>query len=107
MLDLALLGIGPDGHTASLFPGNAALQASPDLLCVPVHDAPKPPPDRVSLTLGVLRAARACYLLASDASKAKALAGVLAGPDPSIPASLLDGDRLTVIADLAACTPQA
>ena len=49
VLDAALLGIGEDGHTASLFPGNAALEARGR--AVAVTDAPKPPPERVSLTL--------------------------------------------------------
>jgi len=99
-LDIVLLGIGEDGHTASLFPGNPALDAGG--VAVAVHDAPKPPPERVSLSLGVLRAAGATIILASGASKAAALAGALGDPDPSVPASLLDRDRLTVVADLAA-----
>jgi 6-phosphogluconolactonase len=98
VLDLVLLGIGPDGHTASLFPDNPALAPS-DALCVPVHDAPKPPPDRVSLTLEVLNAARSCLLLASGSSKAEALAGALGPPTPHVPSSLLARARLTVVAD--------
>jgi 6-phosphogluconolactonase len=84
-----------------LFPHNQALEVR-DLAAVAVHDAPKPPPERVSLTLGVLRAAAASILLASGSGKAEALALALAGPDPAVPSSLLARDRLTVIADGAA-----
>jgi 6-phosphogluconolactonase len=101
VLDIVLLGIGEDGHTASLFPHNAALERS-GIACVAVHDAPKPPPDRVSLSLETLRAARATILLASGPGKAQALAGALAAPDQAVPASLLNRERLTVIADSAA-----
>ncbi len=101
VLDILLLGIGEDGHTASLFPHNPAL-AVHGMACVAVHDAPKPPPDRVSLSLDVLRCARSAILLASGAGKADALARALAQPDPAVPASLLDRGRLTVIADSAA-----
>lgn len=101
VLDVLLLGIGEDGHTASLFPHNPAL-AVLDVACVAVHDAPKPPPDRVSLSLGVLRMARSTILLASGTGKAIALARALAPPDPAVPASLLERDHLTVIADSAA-----
>jgi 6-phosphogluconolactonase len=99
-LDVALQGLGEDGHTASLFPGNPALRA--DGVAVAVHDAPKPPPDRVSLTLGVINAARRIVLLAGGAGKAAPLARVLAGPDERVPASLLDRDKLEVVADAAA-----
>ncbi len=99
-LDVALNGLGPDGHTASLFPGFPQLHA--DGVCVAVHDSPKPPPDRVTLTLPVLNAARRIVLLATGAAKAPMLARVLAGPDPAVPASLLDRERLEVIADAAA-----
>ncbi len=99
-LDLVLLGLGEDGHTASLFPGNAALDS--DQLAVGVHDAPKPPPDRVTLGLDLLNASRRIVLLVAGAGKRDALAKVLAGPDPDVPASLLDRSRLTVIADAEA-----
>ena len=101
VLDIVLLGIGEDGHTASLFPHNAALSVR-GAACVPVHDAPKPPPDRVSLSLDVLRGARSTILLATGSGKADALARALGEPDPGVPSSLLERARLTVIADNAA-----
>jgi 6-phosphogluconolactonase len=102
VLDLALLGIGEDGHTASLFPGHPEVQDAGGTLCLPVHDAPKPPPERVTLSLPVLRTARRSLLLVAGASKAPALAAALAGPDPHVPASLLASERLLVVADAAA-----
>ncbi|HUN77970.1 MAG TPA: 6-phosphogluconolactonase [Solirubrobacteraceae bacterium] len=101
-LDVALVGLGEDGHTASLFPGHAAVVDASGALCLAVHDAPKPPPDRVTLSMGVLRAARCCLMLVTGSGKAQALARVMAGPDPAVPASLLGGDRLHVVADAAA-----
>jgi 6-phosphogluconolactonase len=101
-LDIALLGIGEDGHTASLFPGHPEVLDESGALCLPVHDAPKPPPARVTLSLPVLRAARRCLLLATGAGKADALAAVLAGPDQRVPASLLASKRLHILADDAA-----
>jgi len=100
VLDVALLGLGPDGHTASLFPGNPALDARG--VAVAVRDAPKPPPERVSLTLNKLNTARAILLLTAGAEKREALERVLAGPDPATPASLLDRVKLELIADEAA-----
>jgi 6-phosphogluconolactonase len=101
-LDLALLGLGEDGHTASLFPGHPEVEDESGALCLPVRDAPKPPPERVTLSLPVLRAACHCLLLATGAGKASALAAVLAGPDPCVPASLLSSERLHVVVDTAA-----
>jgi 6-phosphogluconolactonase len=100
VIDVALNGMGPDGHTASLFPGHPKLHAPGVAVCVP--DSPKPPPERVTLTLGKLNEARRVVLLVTGAEKAPMLARVLAGPDPEIPASLLTRDRLEVIADAAA-----
>ena len=97
VLDVALEGLGPDGHTASLFPGNPAVQAMG--VCVAVHDAPKPPPDRITLTVPVLRAARSIVFLATGSEKADAVRGLLGGPNPDLPASLLGGDRTELIAD--------
>lgn len=95
VFDVVLLGMGPDGHTASLFPGHPALAcvAAP---CVAVRDAPKPPPQRVTLTLPVLRAARHTLLLVTGASKREMLARVRGG-DVTLPAALV-GDGLDEIA---------
>jgi len=103
-LDVILLGLGEDGHTASLFPGGDAV-ARVDELCVGVHDAPKPPPERISLSLGVLRAARRCVLLATGQAKADAVAAVLGEPDRHVPASLLRRGTLELIVDDAASPP--
>lgn len=85
-LDLVLLGLGEDGHCASLFPGHPALNATG--WAVPVHNAPKPPPDRVSLTLGCLRNARRVIFLATGKGKAEAFRRALAG---EVPAGMVPG----------------
>jgi 6-phosphogluconolactonase len=102
VLDLIVLGIGPDGHVASLFPGAATLDAGREAVCLGVTDSPKPPPERITLSLAVLRAARECLLLATGASKADAVSAMLAEPSRHVPASLLRRERLTVIVDDAA-----
>jgi 6-phosphogluconolactonase len=70
-LDIVLMGMGEDGHTASLFPDNAALED--ERLVVPVHDAPKPPAERVSLGLTALQAATVRVALVAGSSKREAL----------------------------------
>ena len=102
VLDVIVLGIGPDGHIASLFPGARTLDAGQGALCLGVSDSPKPPPERITLSLAVLRAARGCLLLATGASKADAVAAMLGEQTPHVPASLLRRERLTVILDDAA-----
>ena len=102
VLDLVVLGIGPDGHVASLFPGARTLDAGESAICLGVTDSPKPPPERITLSLAVLRAARGCLLLATGASKADAVDAMLGEPTRHVPASLLRRERLTVIVDDAA-----
>jgi 6-phosphogluconolactonase len=99
VLDLIVLGIGPDGHVASLFAGATTLDADDGALCVGVTDSPKPPPERISLSLAMLRAARRCLLIATGAGKAEAVAAMLAEPSREVPASLLRRERLAVIVD--------
>jgi len=100
VLDVALLGLGEDGHTVSLFPGHPQLRAGG--IAVGIHDSPKPPPDRVTLTLDKLNEARRLLLVVSGEGKREALARLLAGPDEALPGSLLDRSKLEVVADEAA-----
>jgi 6-phosphogluconolactonase len=81
-LDVVLLGAGPDGHIASLFPDHPALVATG--VCVAVPDAPKPPPQRLTLTLPVLEQVEHAVLVATGAAKASVLRRALAG-DASLP----------------------
>ncbi|MEA2375658.1 MAG: 6-phosphogluconolactonase [Thermoleophilaceae bacterium] len=104
-LDLVLLGLGPDAHVASLFPGQSSLNVQ-DRLAVGVEEAGMEPyVPRVSLTLPVLNAARSVVFLVSGADKAEAVARAFAGePTPDAPGSLVrphDGE-LTVLLDHAA-----
>jgi 6-phosphogluconolactonase len=90
-IDLALLGMGPDGHTASLFPGHPALTADPDALALVVDQAPKPPPLRITLTAKALNTARHVLFLVAGADKAPLVhAALREQPDPyRLPACLI------------------
>lgn len=76
--DLVMLGVGPDGHVASLFPGYPQLDVD-DTIAVAVTDSPKPPPERVSLTFPALNRSRAVWFVVSGEGKATAVARAVEG----------------------------
>jgi 6-phosphogluconolactonase len=82
-IDISLLGMGPDGHTASLFPGHPAIDAPAERMAVAVEGSPKPPPTRISLTPAALNRAATTLFLVSGADKAARVRAALRGPrDP-------------------------
>lgn len=94
--DVHLLGMGPDGHVNSLFPDTPAVRETARLV-LPVHDSPKPPPRRITLTLPTVRRSRQVWLVVSGAAKAEAVAAAIAGADPvSLPAAGATGREQTV-----------
>jgi len=80
-LDFVLLGVGEDGHVGSLFPGHAALHA--DGLTIGIRDSPKPPPERVTITMEAIRDAGRVMILATGKGKAAAVAMARRGESPS------------------------
>lgn len=92
--DLVLLGMGEDGHTASLFPGRewGTAQGSPAVLAV--HDAPKPPPDRVSLSAARLSDSRSVWFIVSGEGKADAVARWRKGE--ALPVTAISGRNETL-----------
>ncbi len=94
--DLVLLGLGEDGHTASLFPGDAAV----DVVDRWVARVERPDYHRLTLTLPVLSAATTALFLISGSSKREALRKLMNGAD--IPAARVVARRVTIIADGAA-----
>jgi len=101
--DVVLLGVGPDGHVASLFPGHAALRERRHSV-VAVEDAPKPPPRRLTLTLPVLTSAARVVVAAFGQSKAQAIAQALkdGGPASPLALALRQSPRPLVAGDRAA-----
>jgi 6-phosphogluconolactonase len=92
--DVLLLGIGPEGHVASIFPESPA--ASDERPVFAVHDCPKPPPTRVSLGFSAINTAEEVWLLVSGAGKAPAVTRALAGADGiELPAAGVHGTRAT------------
>lgn len=103
--DLHLLGMGGEGHINSLFPHTAEIEEE-HALVVAVHDCPKPPATRVSLTMPAIASAHQVWLLVSGAEKAQAVAAIVAGkPAVEWPAAGVRGKTGTVVfVDEAAST---
>jgi 6-phosphogluconolactonase len=94
--DVLMLGIGPEGHVASLFPGLPAVYEQ-ERTVVAVRGAPKPPPTRITLTWPAIHAARDVWIIASGEDKAPAVALALAGSDPAqVPAAGARGLQQTL-----------
>lgn len=102
--DILLLGVGPDGHVASLFPEMPALHD--DRPVVAVHGSPKPPPTRISLTLPAIRAARQVWVIAAGEEKAGAVRMALQNSGPyQVPAAAARGrSRTLFLLDRAAAS---
>lgn len=95
--DVCFLGVGPDGHIASLFPDRPEIQVV-DRGAVAVRDSPKPPPERISLTRPVINASQRVWMVLSGADKASALGLVLAGASyESVPAAGAKGRKRTML----------
>jgi 6-phosphogluconolactonase len=100
VFDLMLLGLGPDGHTASLFPGHPETETA-EAPVIGVRDSPKPPPERITFTLPLIARAHYTLLLATGESKREALRRVRAG-DPELPPGRLGEGLDEIICDEAA-----
>jgi 6-phosphogluconolactonase len=94
--DVHLLGVGPEGHINSLFPDTPAVRETARMV-VAVEDSPKPPPQRITLTLPAIQRSREVWLMVSGAAKADAVAAAVGGADPvAIPAAGAIGREKTV-----------
>ncbi len=101
--DVTLLGMGEDGHTASLFPEASSLDSLEQVLYI--DDSPKPPPERITLGLRAINASRHVAFMITGAGKAPALAQVLSnGPTNPLPAARVrpDDGTLTFFIDTSA-----
>ncbi len=102
--DLILLGLGPDGHTASLFPGHASLDEE-ERLVLRVTGSPKPPPSRVTFTFPLLNAARCVVFLVTGSDKAEAFFAAMLG-QRNVPAGRVNPlfGKLVFLADREAAS---
>jgi 6-phosphogluconolactonase len=103
--DVLMLGVGPDGHVASLFPGYPQVEVI-DVAAVAVHDSPKPPPTRISLTMPLLSRTREVWFVVSGEDKAEAVAKALG--DGDVPAAQPKGQNRTLwLLDEAAASKES
>jgi len=107
--DITFLGVGPDGHIASLFPERGGIRER-ELTVISVRNSPKPPPERLSLTLPVINSSARVWLVVAGADKASALGLTLAGASINeVPAAGVEGRRKTLFfvdAEAAAEVPE-
>jgi 6-phosphogluconolactonase len=96
VFDVCMLGVGEEGHTASIFPDSSAVHET-ELTVVAVRNCPKPPPTRVSLTLPAIRHSAEVWLMTAGAAKAEPVAKALSGAtEIDIPAAGARGQRRTL-----------
>jgi 6-phosphogluconolactonase len=94
--DITFLGVGPDGHIASLFPGRDGVRVTGSTV-IGVRNSPKPPPERISLTLPAINSSDRVWLVLAGADKASALGLALAGASTrEVPAAAAQGRKRTV-----------
>lgn len=94
--DITFLGVGPDGHVASLFPDHANVNET-ERVVVAETESPKPPPERLTLTMPVINSSERIWLVLAGADKAGALGLTLAGASVNdVPAAGVEGRRRTV-----------
>ena len=94
--DVVMLGMGPEGHVASIFPDSPAV-AETTLSVVAVRDCPKPPPTRISLTLPAIRSAAEVWIITGGDGKAEAVERAMAGtPEVDLPVSGAIGTNRTL-----------
>ncbi|MCO5553698.1 hypothetical protein L7F22_007224 [Adiantum nelumboides] len=109
VFDLILLGMGPDGHTCSLFPGHELLREKSRWVA-PIEDSPKPPPKRITLTVPVLNKAHRVAFVLTGEGKQEMLSKTLDQPQLGLPASLIrpspPGDVYFLCDDAATKTTQ-
>lgn len=95
--DICFLGVGPDGHIASLFPDRGEVHVT-DRAVLAVRESPKPPPERVTFTLPVINASADIWMVVAGGDKASALGLMLAGAgSSSVPAAGANGTADTVV----------
>ncbi|HSO70506.1 MAG TPA: 6-phosphogluconolactonase [Arachnia sp.] len=92
--DIMLLGVGEDGHIASIFPGHPSFEPTTRSV-IGVTDAPKPPTERISLTIPALNRSTEMWIMATGEAKADAVAGALQG-DQRLPAAHVRGKKVTL-----------
>lgn len=94
VFDITLLGVGMDGHVASIFPGHPSFEPTTRSV-IGVSDSPKPPPERVSLTIDTLNRSREVWFIVTGELKSDIVAQAFTG-DPALPVTHVHGTELTL-----------